>query len=212
MRIESRGILIVILACLTSTAIAGFGKVGRNPISANKVTITDYVALTISINGEEQAQPIVIGLFGKDMPYSTKNFREICRGTKDEEERPLSYNGVPFHRIIPGFIIHGGDVLKRNGKHNAHIYNGKFKDEGEYNILHEVGVVGLANSGKDTSGSQFYIPTAPVNFLDGRHAIIGRVVKGMEIVQAIEKIGTNSGKPKGEALIVTCKLLENFDL
>jgi cyclophilin family peptidyl-prolyl cis-trans isomerase len=212
MRISQALPSLILTAWLIAGAAASFGKVGKNPISANKVPVTDFASLIIEINGKEIEQPIVIGLFGKDMPYSSKNFREICRGAKDEEDRYLSYAGAPFHRIIPGFMIHGGDVLQHNGKNNAHIYPGKFKDEGEFNILHEIGCVGLANSGKDSSGSQFYIPTAPVNFLDGRHAIIGRVVKGMDVVESIEKLGTNSGNPTGQAIIKSCTVLETYDL
>jgi cyclophilin family peptidyl-prolyl cis-trans isomerase len=189
----------LVLSLFIHASLQELGKIGKNPVSANKVEVTDYAAITVEIEGQEQEKKIIVGLFGKDRPQSTENFRRICKGTgRDDQGRLLSYVGSPFHRIIPGFIVQGGDVITRNGRTNSHIYQGTWKDEGDFNILHEIGCFGLANGGKDSSGSQFFIPTAPVSFLDGKQIIIGRVLKGMETVEAIEKLGSNNGKPKGQ--------------
>lgn len=199
-----------LIAILIQCSLQEYGKVPKNTISANKVKITDYVSLEVEINGEVQENRIEIGLFGDDRPQSVENFKQICLGTaKDEYGDQLSYSGSLFHRIIPGFIVQGGDALTKNGKNNAHIYSSPWKDEGNFNILHEVGCVGLANAGKDSSGSQFFILTSPSSFLDGKQIVFGRVLKGMEVVNNLESLGSNNGVPTSSAYIRSCQLLDN---
>lgn len=204
-------VIVAVVWCLTvSRALAIHGKIGKDVVSSDKVPITETAALTIEIDGEEQEKKIVIGLFGGKRPQTVKNFKEICKGTAtDESGKSLSYAGSPFHRIIQGFMIQGGDVITGDGRTNAHIYPGTWKDEGDFEILHEIGCVSLANAGADSSGSQFFIPSAPVSFLDGKHTVFGRVLKGMEVVERIEKLGTNNGKPKGKAIIKSCEVIDS---
>lgn len=201
----------VVICLVASQTMAAYNKISKNAVNANKVAVTSSAALTIEIEGEEVEKKIVIGLFGGMKPQTVENFRQICAGTAtDEQGRSLTYQGSPFHRIVNGFMIHGGDAVTDNGKTNAHIYQGTWKDEGEFDILHEIGCVGLANAGADSSGSQFFIPTAPVEFLDGKHMVFGRVLRGMEVVEKIEKLGSNNGTPKSKVIIKSCEVLENY--
>ncbi|RLM87663.1 Cyclophilin-like peptidyl-prolyl cis-transisomerase domain [Panicum miliaceum] len=116
--------------------------------------------------------------------------------------KPLHYKGTPFHRIIPGFMIQGGDIVRGDGKGSESIYGGIFPDE-NFTVKHtHPGVVAMANSGLDSNGSQFYITTIKTSWLDGEHVVFGRVIQGMDTVYAIEGgAGTYNGKPRKKAVI-----------
>ncbi len=170
--------------------------------NAKDAETTHIVSLTIEIDGKLQDEKIAIGLFGKDVPRTAENFRQICNGF-NLSGQTLSYNSCPFHRIIPNFMIQGGDFTNRDGTGGKSIYGEKFKDE-NFSILHDVGVLSMANAGKDTNGSQFFITTAPTPWLDGKHVVFGRVLRGHTLVKAIESYGTQSGRPKAQIRIATC--------
>ena len=179
--------------------------------SANRAKVTDAVEMEIEIDGKVLEDKILIGLFGKDVPKTVTNFKRICKGDfVDEEDRRLSYENSPFHRIIPQFMIQGGDVTKHDGTGNPSIYQGTFKDE-NFMVKHEIGCIAMANRGKDTNGSQFYITIAETAWLDGKHVVFGRVLKGLTTtVVEIEKQGSNNGIPKGKVLIKSCKNIEQL--
>lgn len=170
--------------------------------NAKDAETTHIVSLTIEIDGKLQDEKIAIGLFGKDVPKTADNFRQICNGF-NLNGQTLSYNGCPFHRIIPNFMIQGGDFTNRDGTGGRSIYGEKFQDE-NFSILHEVGVISMANAGKDTNGSQFFITTAPTPWLDGKHVVFGRVLRGQSLVKTIESFGSQSGRPKAQIRIATC--------
>jgi peptidylprolyl isomerase len=170
--------------------------------NAKDARVTHSVSLSIDIDGGIQDEKIVIGLFGEDTPKTAENFRKICEGFQ-LGDKTLSYNNCPFHRIIPNFMIQGGDFTNRDGTGGKSIYGEKFKDE-NFNVKHEVGVISMANAGPDTNGSQFFITTAPTPWLDGRHTVFGRVLKGKEMVTRIEGYGSQSGRPKARISIATC--------
>nr|AGT17216.1 Cyclophilin-like peptidyl-prolyl cis-transisomerase domain [Saccharum hybrid cultivar R570] len=133
-----------------------------------------------------------------------ENFRALCTGEKGvgSNGKPLHYKGTPFHRIIPGFMIQGGDIVRGDGKGSESIYGGIFPDE-NFTVKHtHPGVVAMANSGLDSNGSQFYITTIKTSWLDGEHVVFGRVIQGMDTVYAIEGgAGTYNGKPRKKAVI-----------
>jgi cyclophilin family peptidyl-prolyl cis-trans isomerase len=133
---------------------------------------------------------MVIQLFA-DVPRASANFAALCTGEKGigkQSGKPLHYKGCSIHRIEPGKLLQTGDFVKGNGSAGESIYGGSFKDEST-GLKHKNdcrGVVGMANSGKHSNTSQFYITFAPLPTLDGVHVVFGKVVQGMSVLDAIE--------------------------
>ena len=165
--------------------------------------ISESVQLRVSICGKEMPKPIVIALFGFNTPQTVKNFVGICLSKYEAKGKVLSYNNSLFHRIIPGFMIQGGDFTAGNGTGGVSIYGDKFNDE-NFDITHDVGVISLANSGPNTNGSQFFITTSQAAHLNGKHTVFGIVTYGMDIVFRIEEKGSPTGDPKCPVRIVSC--------
>ncbi|XP_061372408.1 peptidyl-prolyl cis-trans isomerase CYP21-1-like isoform X1 [Gastrolobium bilobum] len=147
---------------------------------------------------------IVTGLYGQVVPKTMENFRALCTGEKGKSayEIKLHYKGTPFHRIISGFVIQGGDIVHYVGRGFESVYGGTFPDE-NFKIKHShAGVLSLVNSGPDSNGSQFFITTVKASWLDRDHVAFGKVVEGMDTVFAIEGgAGTYSAKPRKKVVI-----------
>ena len=193
------------LVILTISALA----VPAFTIAAKDAEITTSVSITVAVDGKPLADRIVIGLFGKNVPKTVENFRTICtEKTKSKSSsRILSYIGSGFHRIIPNFMIQGGDFTNHDGTGGESIYGNKFNDE-NFDVKHDIGVISMANAGPNTNGSQFFITTAQTPWLDGRHTVFGRVTSGYEVVKQIEGYGSRNGKPSAKVTIVGCEAVE----
>ncbi|KAJ9549190.1 hypothetical protein OSB04_021733 [Centaurea solstitialis] len=165
--------------------------------------ITHRAFLDVDIDKQRLGR-IVIALYGEVVPKTVENFRALCTGElgKGSSGKPLHYKGTPFHRIIPGFMIQGGDTVYGNGRGNESIYGGIFRDE-NFKIKHShAGMVAMVNSGPDSNGAQFFITTVKAYWLDGEHVVFGKVIEGMDTVYAIEGgAGTYSGKPRKKVVI-----------
>ena len=190
-----------------------FSKMFSKPI-VTEVEKTEYsdisnpiVYLDIAIEGEAPKR-LEIELFMNIVPKTAENFRALCTGEKGIAQdcgKPLHYKGTIFHRLIKDFMIQGGDFENANGTGGESIYGAKFEDE-NFSCKHRKrGYLSMANAGKDTNGSQFFITFKQTAWLDGKHVVFGYVRKGLEYLDVLEAVETKEGDvPKKTITIVDC--------
>mmetsp|Transcript_988 Transcript_988/g.1407 ORF Transcript_988/g.1407 Transcript_988/m.1407 type:complete len:255 (+) Transcript_988:167-931(+) len=154
------------------------------------------VWFSIRIGKTLLAERVVFELFVDVVPMTVENFRCLCVGhTRSSDGRRLSYKGSPFHKVLPGSFVKGGDIIYKNGTGGYSIYGSTFPNENfvlSHTRKYLLSMVNL--SGPDTTSSQFLITTARAPYLDGRHVVIGKVIAGHDVVDAIEIEGMKKEK------------------
>jgi len=173
--------------------------------SASDTLVTSKVFMDVAIGGHSVGR-IVIGLFGRTSPKTVKNFETIAAGTMNG----LSFKGTIFHRVIKGFMMQGGDILSGDGMGSISIYGDRFPDENFIVKHYGPGWVAMANAGRDTNGSQFYIMFRACPWLDTTHTTFGKVLEGMAVVRKVEQVATapDSDTPSQTVRIDDCGVLK----
>ena len=170
--------------------------------------ITHKVFLHFTVDNEELGG-VLLGLYGDIAPYTALNFKGIATGkfTSKATGAALSYKGSEIYRVVPDFIIIGGDITRGDGTGNESIYGKEFEDE-TFKVKHDrPGILSMYNKGPNTNGSQFIITMAPIPWIDGKNVAFGEVIEGMEVLRVVESLGTKTGKPKKSIRVKECGLV-----
>jgi peptidyl-prolyl cis-trans isomerase A (cyclophilin A) len=187
------------IAIALSVALAGPAARAQVPAQKEKKMTATYATFKTSLGD------IVVKLLPEKAPKTVENFVSLAEGTKEWKDprsgqmvkKPL-YDGTVFHRVIPGFMIQGGDPLGTGTGGPGY----KFADEiGPDNAFNRPGLLAMANSGPNTNGSQFFITEVPTPHLNRGHTIFGEVVKGQELIAKIA--ATGNAKVKLDKVVIT---------
>lgn len=162
--------------------------------SKETMQIKDTYTITLKTNQGD----VTLELYGKQVPNTVANFIQLAQSG--------FYNNVKFHRVIKGFMIQGGDPnTKDDNAKNTWGMGGpgyRFADEFAKGLSNVAGTISMANAGPNTNGSQFFINTNNNTFLDGKHAVFGKVVKGLDVVQKIENSKTDVADRPVEPVVI----------
>lgn len=164
------------------------------------------VFLDVTI-GRDAKGRMIFELFSDVVPKTAENFRALCTGEKGTgltTGKPLHFKGCSFHRIIKGFMAQGGDFLRGDGKGGESIYGGKFADENFVRRHDGPGILSMANAGRDTNGSQFFITFKATPHLDGKHVVFGKLIQGHEFLKRLENVDTDDSRPIDPVKIIDC--------
>ncbi|KAJ9467486.1 Peptidyl-prolyl cis-trans isomerase D [Diplonema papillatum] len=173
--------------------------------------------MKLSVGGDPVPRRVVFELFWREAPRASANFFALCRGGHRGAgggATGLGYQGSSFHRVIPAFLLQGGDITHGDGTGGESIFGGPFEDEKYLRTHSGSGLLGLANWGKDTNTSQFYVTLAPAPHLNERNVVFGRVAAGMEVLRLIENTVQTSfddvPEPHCRVVVESCGVLEEY--
>jgi len=177
----------------TPTPLITYKEIGSQAVKAKKDQAgRSYCALAFAI-GRGPQETVHLELFDEECPILCRNFLDLLVLPK--------FNGHPVHRVKAGAWLQAGDLVDGSGRHSEAAKGGLLRHE-SFNIPHDqVGLLGMASHAKDTNGSQFYITTRELPFLDGRSVVFGRVISGMSTVLKISKVETRNERPIEDVLV-----------
>lgn len=205
---------MAVLFVMTALSLLATGYCGN-------FTVTEEAWFEVEVKdldgpGEDYRGRFTIALFGETAPMTVMNFAAITKGYKRGNTN-LRYKNSPIHRIVPDFVIQMGDITVGDGTGGRSIYGERFNDEA-FTLSHRSeGWVAMANHGKDTNGSQFYIMLTKARWMDGKHVVFGKVISGWETIKVLGEVPTdpNTAVPKKRTKIVDCgveDLEKKYDL
>lgn len=193
--------------------IADCGQIINELIFPQNINTDTEVYFDIEIGGIPSGR-IVMKLFYDTTPITAANFRSLCTGETEigkTSGKALHFKGSTFHRVIPGVMCHGGDFSLKDGSGGESIHGDDiFLSESFVNKHTGPGILSMVNTANGANGSQFYICTAKTDWLDGKHVVFGQVVQGMDVVKAIENVGSADGMTTKSVKISDCGEI-NFD-
>lgn len=207
----SSGILFV-ASCFLSLLALGY---------CGTYTVTEEAWFDVEVKdmdgpGLDYTGRFTVALFGETAPMTVLNFQSMAKGYK-RGSVDLSYKNTRVHRIVPDFIVQMGDVTKGDGTGGRSIFGERFNDE-DFILSHRApGWVAMANHGPDSNNSQFYVMLTKARWLDGKHVVFGKVIRGMKVVETIGDVpyDSNTAVPKKQVKIIDCginSIHEKYDL
>ncbi|XP_075453711.1 putative inactive peptidyl-prolyl cis-trans isomerase-like 6 isoform X2 [Ascaphus truei] len=162
-----------------------------------------YLDITIQ---EKPTGRLLFELFSDMCPKTCENFQTLCTGAAGNSQSGLKlhYKDSIFHRIVKNGWIQGGDILSGKGNGGESIFGETFEDE-NYAISHDKrGVLGMANKGRHSNGSQFYITLQATPYMDRTYVAFGQLIEGNDVLQKIEDISTYNERPKMDCRVTDC--------
>jgi len=179
-------------------------------VTCDKFTVTDEVWFEAQVKdidgaGNDFTGRFTIALFGETAPMTVMNFVSLARGYKKGKEF-LHYKNTPLHRIVPDFVLQMGDITTGDGTGGKSIFGAKFNDE-DFVLSHRSpGWVSMANHGRDTNGSQFFIMLTKARWLDGKHVVFGKVIRGFDVIKTLGEVPSDpsTALPKIKVTITDC--------
>jgi cyclophilin family peptidyl-prolyl cis-trans isomerase len=150
---------------------------------------------------------VTIELFNDTVPRTAENFRSLCTGERGIGDGcPLFFKGIPFHRIVPNFIVQGGDVKYKDGRGTTSIFGYPFQDESFEGKAGKnlSGTIAMSSAGPNQNGSQFFINMRDSPHLNGRFVVCGQILTGWDIIQNISKMGSRCGTPLQKVWVSEC--------
>lgn len=175
-------------------------------VDSNKLKITEQKMSTENkiVTLKTNQGDIKVELFTDKAPKTASNFLTLAQEN--------FYDGIRFHRVIKDFMIQSGDPLSKDETQRMYWGTGgpgyKFEDEFGEGLSNVSGTLSMANSGPNTNGSQFFINTADNTFLDGKHAVFGKVIEGMDVVTKIEETETGMNDQPVEDMVIEAVIVE----